>query len=51
MNEVCSILFGLKAMRDTTLITEETYIAEVDKLCQEYGTCVIAETMVCLGLT
>lgn len=50
MNELINTLMGLTVMRDTNIITEDGYIANLGQLCGEYGTEVVAKTMLHLGL-
>lgn len=51
MNELINTLMGLSAMHDTKIISENEYISNLGQLCGEYGTEVVAETMLRLGLT
>lgn len=50
MNELISTLIGLNAMHDTHIISEDDYVSNLGQLCGEYGTEVVAETMLRLGL-
>lgn len=49
-NEVVGMLIGLQSMRETKYITENEYIENISKLCDEYGTEYVASLMMTLGL-